>query len=236
MSEVKNFFTNIKEKYFKKEEPECDYLKPMELGSNVQEIIVPEIDITNLDKNKKNIFIMDDFDGMGSLIKDEIKQVNCINIHEHFNIILDTGTFAGFSLRNLLNTEKDLKIDLAFLDITLGGIVDGEELDGIDIAILLKNRNKNCLIKFVTGHTLNKHNPEIFKFIQKFEETFKVKMDEIEEKEYLINGENKTIPIYKHIINKTGNRRDLLEISVCEYFKLNVPKSKEFQETLNEIK
>jgi len=230
MEKIKNFFTNIKEKYFKEEEIECDYLKPMELGSNNHEIIIPEININGLDKNKKNIFIMDDFDGMGSLIKDEIKHVSCINIPEQFNIILDTGTFAGFSLRNLLNVKKDLKIDLAFLDITLGGIVNGEELDGIDIAILLKKRNPNCLIKFVTGHTLNKHNPEIFKFIQKFEETFKVKMDEIEEKEYFVNGKNKTIPIYKHVINKTSNRRDLLEIAVCEYFKKDIPNLRNMNE------
>jgi len=220
MINIKNFFTEIKEKYFEEKEPECDYLKPMELGSNKLDITIPEIKIDFLDKNKKNIFIMDDFDGMGNLIKDEILQTECINVEEHFNIILDTGTFAGFSIKNLLENEKDLKIDLAFLDITLGGIINGVELDGVDIAILLKKRNPNCLVKFVTGHTLNRHNPEIFKFIQKFEKIFEMKIDEIEEREYLIDGELKKIPIYKHIINKTGNRRDLLEITICDYMKM----------------
>jgi len=215
-----NLFNKIK-KYFLDNEEEfedMDYLKPMDLGSNNYEIIIPEIDLNKnapFDKELKTIFIMDDFDGMAELIKDELKQAKCCNLNEYFNIIISTGIFAGFSLRNLLTENPDLIIDIAFLDITLGGIVNGEELDGIDVAILLKERNPNCLIKFVTGHTLNKHNPEIFKFIYKFESTFGVKMDEIEETNCQSNGE---IKLYKHIINKTSNRKELLEITLHKYF------------------
>jgi len=214
ITEYTNYFkTNGRDEY-----EEIDYLKPMDLGSNNYEIVVPEINLNKdapFNKDFKTIFIMDDFDGMAELIKDELKQAKCCNLNEHFNIVVSTGIFAGFSIRNLLQENPNLVIDIAFLDITLGGIINGEEIDGIDIAILLKERNPDCLIKFVTGHTLNKHNPEIFKFIYKFESTFGVKMDEIEETNCQSNGE---IKLYKHIINKTSNRKELLEITLHKYF------------------
>jgi hypothetical protein len=219
---LKNYFLGKLEKIetekIQNDDNDIDYLKPMDLGSNNYKIEIPEIDInreSSFNKNLKTIFIMDDFDGMAELIKDELKQARCCKLEEYFNIIISTGIFAGFSIRNMLKDNPDLIIDIAFLDITLGGIINGEELDGIDIAILLKERNPNCLIKFVTGHTLNKHNPEIFKFIHKFETTFNIKMDEVEETECTTNG---NIKIYKHIINKTSNRKELLEITLHKYF------------------
>jgi len=217
-----NIFEKIKSYFIEEEQEEeqeeLDYLKPMDLGSNNYKIEIPEININKeaiFNKDLKTIFIMDDFDGMAELIKDELYQARCCNVKEYFNIIVSTGIFAGFSIRNLLMSNPDLIIDIAFLDITLGGIINGEELDGIDIAILLKERNPDCLIKFVTGHTLNKHNPEIFKFIHKFETTFKVKMDEIEETSSSNNGD---IKIYKHVINKTSNRKELIELTLHNYF------------------
>jgi len=219
LAKIKSPIDNI---FNEEESEEIDYIKPMDLGSNKYEIIVPEIDLnknSKFNQKLKTIFIMDDFDGMAELIKDELKQVNCCNLKKYFNIIMSTGIFAGFSIRNLLQENPDLKIDIAFLDITLGGIINGEELDGIDIAILLKERNPDCLIKFVTGHTLNKHNPEIFKFIYKFESTFGIKMDEIEETNCQSNG---NIKIYKHIINKTSNRKELLEITLHKYFNQHI--------------
>lgn len=212
---IKNFFYKSKS-----EEDQLDYIHPIDLGENEYEINIPKLNkdlINKYDKNKKTILIMDDFDGMAQLIKDELISAECCQAEKNFNILLSSGLFAGFSIKNLLKNEPELIVDIAFLDITLGGIVNGEELDGIDIAILLKERNPKTLIKFVTGHTLNKHNPEIFKFISKFENTFNVKMDEIKEMSHTKDNNNAIIKVYKHIINKTSNRRELLEITLLEY-------------------
>lgn len=224
---IKKFFYKSKS-----EEDQLDYIRPIDLGENEYEIIIPELNkdlINKFDKNKKTILIMDDFDGMAQLIKDELISAECCQVSEKFNTLISSGLFAGFSVENLLKKESELIIDVAFLDITLGGIVNGKELDGIDIAILIKERNPKAMIKFVTGHTLNKHNPEIFKFIFKFENTFGIKMDEIEETNQKIfkNGNplDEPIQIYKHIINKTSNRRELLELSIETYLKANHEKN-----------
>ena len=189
------------------------YTKPKELQREQKKIVVPDVYSNKIiDNNKPSILVMDDFVGMAQLINDELDRVQCCNITKDYNIILATGLFAAFSVENMIK-NKTHKIDIAFLDITLGGVVKGIEYDGIDVAIMLKKYNKNCVIKFVTGHTLNKHNPELFKFIEKFETFFNTKMDDTE----IINFNGKKVEIYKHVINKNGNRLESLGAAVQEF-------------------
>ncbi len=192
--------------------PAMTYDSPIDLGEVDYKTVIPEVTKLTYDPSKKNILIMDDFEGMALLIKDELKRVQCCDIDKTFNIILSTGSFAGFTVKQFLENE-DIKIDIALLDITLGGVIEGVEYDGVDIAIILKKYNPDCVIRFVTGHTLNRHNPEIFKFIKKFESFFDVKIDET--KLLIHKGEEQHV--YKHVINKNGNRVEALGSTIQEF-------------------
>jgi len=192
--------------------PVMTYDPPINLGGVDYKTVIPEVTKLTYDPSKRNILIMDDFEGMALLIKDELKRVQCCDIYKTFNIILSTGSFAGFSVKQFLENE-DIKIDIALLDITLGGVIEGVEYDGVDIAIFLKKYNPDCVIRFVTGHTLNRHNPEIFKFIKKFESFFDVKIDETK----LLIHNGKEQQVYKHVINKNGNRVEALGSTIQEF-------------------
>ena len=60
-----------------------------------------------------------------------------------FNIITATSEYAAFTVKDYL--DRGGKIDIAFLDITLGGIKDGIELDGI-VTILDKLQFGNYIL------------------------------------------------------------------------------------------
>ncbi len=189
------------------------YKKPKSIKTDSYKTIIPQIGLNkNFDKTKPTILIMDDFVGMATLIQDELERVKCIDVKKNYNILTATGNYAAFTVKNLLK-DGEPPIDIALLDITLGGVVKGQEYDGVDVAILIKKYYPNCVIRFVTGHTLNRHNPEIFQFIKKFEDFFGVKIDETHQ--VLYNGTNREI--YKHIINKNGNRVESLGDTIQEH-------------------
>ena len=191
-----------------------DYITPKDLTSLSYNIIIPEIQYPQPKiEGKPNILIMDDFTGMANLIYDEMKRIQCCDVYNNFNILLATGNYAAFTVENFLKDNAE-KIDVAILDITLGGVINAVEYDGIDTAILLKKYNPNCVIRFITGHTLNKHNPEIFKFIQKFEHFFKTPIDETQK----VKFKNNVIEMYKHVISKNGNRVAALGNLIQEYY------------------
>jgi len=192
--------------------PPMMYTSPVSLEPVNYKTVIPKVTKFSNDPLKKNILIMDDFEGMAILIKDELQRVQCCDVSKMFNIILSTGSFAAFTVKDFIKNE-DVKIDVALLDITLGGVIEGLEYDGVDVAIMLKESNPDCVIRFVTGHTLNRHNPEIFKFIQKFENFFKVKIDEMVTQTH--NGIQQTV--YKHVINKNGNRVEALGSTLQEF-------------------
>ena len=207
-----NYF---KPKPFDKYKKLDEYIHPESLNSDFNfDKIIPSIDLKNYSEKKRNILIMDDFSGMAQLLKEEMLRVQCCSIETNFNILLATGSLAAFSVKDAIKNE--LQIDIAFLDITLGGIIDGIEYDGIDVAIMLKKANPLCVIRFVTGHTLNRYNPEIFQFIKKFEDFFEVQIDETEE----IYFKDAKIELYKHIINKNGNRVEAMGGAFQEYLKI----------------
>lgn len=194
-----------------KEEEFDDFILPSELEQTTVEADIHEVYFCLPEvKGNPYILIMDDFEGMAQLVKDELYRVQCCDAKDKFNILMSTGIYAAFAVEKYLK-KPTKKIDVAILDITLGGIINGVEYDGIDIAIMLKEHNQNCVIKFLTGHALNKRNPEIFKFIEKFENFFNVPMTETKK---VIFKQEET-EMYKHIINKNGNRvaalGDLLE-------------------------
>ncbi|MFA7127883.1 MAG: hypothetical protein WC136_01800 [Sphaerochaeta sp.] len=199
-----NFFKKQYEKLFKKSE-NCDYIRPEELQTDDVNLGIPEIVVIDppINDNKKNILVMDDQPIMVSLIVDELLQIS--NVGENFNILTATGDYAAFSVKNFIN-NNDTVLNLAFLDITIGGVISGVEYDGVDIAIMIKNKFPQCEIKFITGHTLNRKNPEIFKFIEKFENYFQIKIDETFEFGDQI--------VFKHIIPKTSDRTLAMQLAI----------------------
>jgi len=217
---------NFLKKLFKRNKPSIEtsietdvsnkeYTSPSSLVYKQEKIVVPDAySMKPIDPNKPTILLMDDFTGITQLLLSELQRVQYEEVDTGFNIILCTGLFAAFSAKKLLETDQSL--DIAFLDITLGGIIDGVEYDGIDIAIMIKKKYPNCIIKFVTGHTLNKHNPEIFKFIQKFENFFKTDICEITD----ICFKNNKTQIYEHVIPKNGNRVESMGYAIQEYREL----------------
>ncbi len=78
---------------------------------------------------------------------------------------------------------------------------------------MLKKQSPECIIKFITGHTLNRHNPEIFQFIKKFEDFFKLPIDETE----IVKFKEIDMEVYKHIINKNSNRVESLGATIQNY-------------------
>ena len=177
-------------------------------------IIIPDIDVrNNVGKNAPTILIMDDYSGMVDLLYTEILRIQCCDTASKFNILTSTDEYAAFTVKEYI--ENGGKIDIAFLDITIGGIKDGVELDGIDTALMIKESNPNSVVKFITGHTLNKRNPEIFEFMNKFYQQTGMHIDEEENVKDFKSGDD--ITIRKHIIGKNSNRVMLMAIAIEQW-------------------
>lgn len=193
-----------------------DYISPTSfmMSRKNDELIIPDIDIrNNVGKHAPTILIMDDYSGMVDLLYTEVLRTQCCDIGSKFNIITATDEYAAFTVKEYI--ENGGTIDIAFLDITIGGIKDGIELDGIDTAIMIKKACPDSEIKFITGHTLNKRNPEIFEFMQKFYNETGFNIDEEEEIKELKNQE--MMKIRKHIIGKNSNRVMLMAIAIEQW-------------------
>ncbi len=193
-----------------------DYISPTSfmMSRKNDELIIPDIDIrNNVGKHAPTILIMDDYSGMVDLLYTEVLRIQCCDIGSKFNIITATDEYAAFTVKEYI--ENGGTIDIAFLDITIGGIKDGIELDGIDTAIMIKKAYPDSEIKFITGHTLNKRNPEIFEFMQKFYNETGFNIDEEEEIKELKTQE--MMKIRKHIIGKNSNRVMLMAIAIEQW-------------------
>ena len=222
-----NLFQFIKTLFTKKEEIlksneiynyKNDYVSPSNfmMSRNNIEVIVPDINIkNNVGKNAPTILIMDDYSGMVDLLYSELPRIQCSCILETFNIITATEEYAAFTVKNYIDQGR--KIDIAFLDITIGGIIKGVELDGIDIALIIKEHNPDAVIKFITGHALNRRNPEIFEFMEKFYIQTGYNIDEEEDITQIKNKQ--IIRIKKHIIGKNSNRVMLMGITIEQWLK-----------------
>lgn len=175
MSYFKSFFRRNKPK------EEVTYLKPKDIHIEDNHIDIPSIEIKNYKAERKTLLIMDDYPGMISLLRDDLSEVQG-DYESKYNILEATGNFAAFSVIHFLN-KSIIPIDLALIDITLGGIVVKQgaitEYDGVDVALMLLKRYPRCKIRFVTGHTINRKNPEIYKFIKKYEDATGLYIDEI---------------------------------------------------------
>jgi len=179
IEKISNFFNRIIEKDIVLEETsiKVEHKTREELMGLIDLDKVEDIEF--IDNNQeKNLLILDDQEVSFELYKADFRKIERgynVNPLNDFNIINVLGVQAGLmAYKYIINNEN--KIDYAMLDITLGFIIkldNGEhfEFDGIDIAILLIKYNPNIKFLFLTAHTLNRRNPVLSNYFEKFEES-----------------------------------------------------------------
>jgi hypothetical protein len=152
----------------------------------------------------------------------EVEDNESLSLLDNLNIVYADGAMAAFSVKqflddyNRVNNEfvvdeacdiislphrdgKIKKIDIALLDITIGGCnyIDGlmMEYDGIDIAKFIKEIFPDCQIWFITGHKPNKRNPTIYKYMEKFRSLFGKDIDN-----YIIPKNSNRVDYFKEAL------------------------------------
>jgi len=167
--------------------------------------IFKQPDITNVDKNI-TILILDDIPESITLYNSDFLRIGKRynkNILEDLKIVYTIGRPAGYIAYKYI-IEHPNTINYAILDITLGYIIkleDGEyiELDGIDIAIYLLRYNTNIKFLFSTAHTLNRRNPTMEYYFNKFESETGLNIEDY----YLNKNSDRAEKIYNMIYGDT---------------------------------
>jgi hypothetical protein len=182
--------------------------------------------------------LMDDLKAIK--LNTEVEDNESLSLLDNLNIVYADGAMAAFSVKqfldeyNKVNHElvvddvcdiislphrdgKIKKIDIALLDITIGGCnyIDGlmMEYDGIDIAKFIKEIFPDCQIWFITGHKPNKRNPTIYKYMEKFRSFFGKDIDN-----YIIPKNSNRVAYFKDallpIISVAGSKATGPEVYV----------------------
>ena len=209
-----------------------EYTKPEELHKFMDNHSneIPSVKYVNsFEPENPTLLIMDDHAGMVSLIVDELmSKINSI----HVNIITASSDYAAFSVKEFINNPNHCKIDIAFLDISLGGICFEDnaliEMDGIDIAEMLWKDNPSAEIRFITGHTLAGKNQELHSFTKKFEsmilnldikQSSNKKFTSVFEYFSRIDSNLVNRVAYNYIIHKSVNRLELMLFAIHKWYK-----------------
>lgn len=192
--------------YFKskKEEPSFDCIPDIacskkvtlaELIARIDFSTVPDPVVTNPDSGK-TLLILDDIVESKLMYNTDfskIKRKYKLDVNNDFRIVYANGSKAGYiAYRYIMDVNNP--IDIALLDITLGGVIkfeDGNyiEIDGVDIAIELYKRNPDIKFVFATSHTLNRGASDMMYYFDKFEEA---------------TGEN----LCRHYLDKNNNDKE----------------------------
>jgi hypothetical protein len=137
---------------------------------------IPSAEVSCVGCDKPYLFIMDDIPETYILYSVDFKNIKRLyqkDVLNDFTLVKCLDPRAGLMAHKYCSIENG-KVDYAILDITLGYIVklqDGAyvEFDGVDIAILILDKNPNAKILFSTAHTMNRRNADIMYYINKFE-------------------------------------------------------------------
>lgn len=202
-------FKKIKSIFIKEEK--IDYsgiVMPEDISNEVKDYsydqIADPILYGNLE-SKKTFLLMDDLEDVFYLYRIDFKNIKekyGYDILKEFKIVKCSGDNAGFIADKYLQNNDD-ELVIALLDITLGKIIKldtGEVLsfDGVDIALTIMNQYPKCSIKFCSAHRLNKKNPEILKFIDKFENATQLDISDF----YFSKNSDRASYIYEMLPNK----------------------------------
>lgn len=155
--------------------------------------------------NGSKLLMVDDIEFTENLYMTDFRKMGRTynrDVNDDYALIGAFGINAGFIAYKYLMDGNT--VDKAILDITLGHYNrnakgDYLELDGIDIAIKLLEINPNADIRFVSAHTLNKHNPALIYYIKKFETIVKKPIDKFYINKNLNRFEELANFIYGHI-------------------------------------
>ena len=162
----------------------------------------PAIENANADRV---LLLVDDIPFTEILYQNDFKAIKDkfgLDIKKEFRLVKCFGEYAGFTAYKYAVLEEN-KIDLGFLDITLGHKIClrkqwYKEIDGIDIAILLRNVYPDFSFLLCTAHTLNMQNQVVQTYDQKVQKYFGIPL----EQKYLPKNSDRLDRVYNHIITK----------------------------------
>lgn len=127
------------------------------------------------DPNKKTVLFLDNYEDISFVIKaciDKLETPSGKSAKDEFNFI---GIFGISSVKVMYNCDilNKVKIDYAILDLTLEELLKYKNrpvtIDGVDVGINIKNKYKDCIVMFLTSHTLSTKVPTLRKFYKKYE-------------------------------------------------------------------
>lgn len=199
------YIMSEREEYIQKIKYRLDILEryePKRYNSCLKKFSEPSSD-------KPTVLFLDDIVGTNILYESDMKKIKLRynkDMKNDFNIMF---CFGGTCAETLLEefVRKDIRIDYAFLDITIKTIfkIDADtamEVDGVDLALLLMKFSHNIKILFATGHTLNRYNNTMQEYINKFEfGTGNKILDHYLNK----NAADRVTPIYKLLYEGDNN-------------------------------
>lgn len=150
----------------------CKIKKLCKVKNNWSYLCDYDIELPKLDKNLKNLLIIDDNEGMVSFLKDDIEYLIGEGKIDKVNVIAISSPYAAFSLKLLKEKIDWLVIDYAIIDITLGGSIMSKKgnikYTGVDAYEILDNNQ--CKYMFYTGNNLNPYIKANRKLIEQFKE------------------------------------------------------------------
>lgn len=119
----------------------------------------------DIDKNKKTIFVIDDYQGIINT-PNLIMDANGLD-ENNYNFIKFSGLNSGKEFLLWLEHNKDVKIDKGIIDLLINGI------DGVDLVYNIKKFNPDFEYIFFTGIDVQSSEYKYNKAKQKFERYIK---------------------------------------------------------------
>lgn len=169
---------------------------------------IPEPDMPlYMDPNKKNLLILDDITATNRMFSIDFKNILKDfkkDIENDFNIIRCFGHSCGFMAEKFIETSGYI-VDAAILDISIGNNIklkrgNIKEIDGIDIYNLIKNKNKDSQVIFMTGHAVSMKNKDCVHYFEKFNASG----ENIEDHYYNKQDYNRSEKVYNFLYSHKG--------------------------------
>lgn len=129
------------------------------------------------DKNKRNIFILDDVCEIVEILKNDFEDhLKKINRLDDFNIFALCTKTVGFDMLSIIVCYPEITVDVILTDIVFGGNekLNGKKIivDGVDVVIAAKQANNSLNFVLFTGNVLTQKNENNYDFSKKFNDFF----------------------------------------------------------------
>lgn len=186
--------------------------KELKDGTLARNIVIRDIDfnlytepeITGNLSSDKSLLILDDVELMRNLYSSDFRRVSRSfnkDVNKDFKLIYAIGQNCGYEAFKYIDICNN-KVDYALLDITLGTVVKTKtgkhvEIDGVDIVMLLLEKNPDVKFKFVSAHTLNRYNHTMQYYFNKFERSTGLNISN----HFIFKNDNRHNELYKLLYN-----------------------------------